>query len=161
MGLSASSDSFCRKSDRVFQGLPVVKLVDDLLIKGRSKNDAVKKLGKVLKTCRKNGVVISPKKMESGTTVKFCSFQLAVRNGKTINRGRSRQVDALRKMRTPESKQEVRQFLGMCAQLAAWSPDFSHTTTHLRALTEKDRPFVWSKESDSEFEALKQKLRQP
>ena len=32
MGLLASSDSFCRRSDRVFQGLPVVKLVDDLLV---------------------------------------------------------------------------------------------------------------------------------
>ena len=52
MGLSASSDSFCRRSDRVFQGLPVIKLVDDLLVEGRSKGDAVKKLGKVLKACR-------------------------------------------------------------------------------------------------------------
>ena len=150
MGLSASSDSFCRRSDRVFQGLPVVKLVDDLLVEGRNKNNAVRKLGKVLKACRKNGVVISPKKMESGT-VKFCGFQLVVKNGKPSIEADPDKCDALRKMRTPENEQEVRQFLGMCAQLAAWSPDFTHTTTHLRAPTEKDRAFVWSTESDSEF----------
>ena len=161
MGLSASSDSFCRRSDRVFQGLPVVKLVDDLLVEGRSKDDAVKKLGRVLKTCHKNGVVISPNKMESGTVVKFCGFQLAVRDGKPSIEADPDKCDALRKMRTPENKQEVRQFLGMCAQLAAWSPDFTHTTTHLRALTEKDRAFVWSSESDSEFETLKQNLGNP
>ena len=99
-----------------------------MLVEGRSKNDAVRKLGKVLKACQKNGVVISPNKMESGTMVKFCSFQLAVRNGKPSIEADPDKCDALRKMRTPESKQEVRQFLGMCAQLAAWSPDFSHTT---------------------------------
>ena len=92
MGLSASSDSFCRRSDRVFQGLPVVKLVNDLLVEGRSKQDAVRKLGKVLKACHWNGVVISPKKMESGTVVKFCGFQLAVRDGKSFNRSRPREV---------------------------------------------------------------------
>ena len=47
----------------------------------------------------------------------------------------------------------------MCT--TAWSPDFTHTTTHLRALTEKDRAFVWSSESDSEFETLKQNLGNP
>ena len=99
----------------------------------------MKKLGKVLKACRKSGVVISPKKMESGTVVKFCGFQLAVRDGKPSIEADPGKCDALRKMRTPENKQEVRQFLGMCAQLAAWSPDFTHMTTHLRALTENDR----------------------
>ena len=139
----------------------MVKLVDDLLVEGRSKEDAVRKLGKVLKACRRSGVVISPKKMESGTVVKFCGFQLAVRDGKQSIQADPEKCDALRKMRTPENKQEVRQFLGMCAQLAAWSPDFTHTTTHLRALTEKDREFSWSSESDQEFETLKQNLGNP
>ena len=97
-----------RGDTREQHGLPVVKLVDDLLVKGRSKNNAVKKLGRVLKACRKDGVVISPKKMESGTTVKFCGFQLAVRNGKPSIEADPEKCDALRKMRTPESKQEVR-----------------------------------------------------
>ena len=122
-----------------------------MLVEGRSKDDAVKKLGKVLKACRKSGIMISPKKMESGTVVKFCGFQLAVRDGKPSIEADPGKCDALRKMKTPENKQEVRQFLGMCAQLAAWSPDFTHMTTHLRALTEKDRAFTWSSESDSEF----------
>ena len=87
MGLSASSDSFCRRSDRVFQGLPVVKLVDDLLVKGRSKNDAVKKLGKVLKACRKNGVVISPKKMESRNNGEILRLSTGGEERQTINLG--------------------------------------------------------------------------
>ena len=139
----------------------MVKLVDDLLIEGRSKEDAVKKLGKLLKACHRSGVIISPKKMESGTVVKFCGFQLVVRNGKPSIEADPEKCDTLRKMRTPENKQEVRQFLGMCAQLAAWSPDFTHSTTHLRALTEKERVFSWSSESDKEFETLKQNLGNP
>ena len=105
MGLSTNSDSFCRRSDRVFQGLPILKLVDDLLIEGHDKAGAVRKLGKVLKACRRNGVVISPKKMECGTTVKSCGFQLRVKDRKPTIEADPEKCDALRKMRTPERKQ--------------------------------------------------------
>ena len=108
MGLSVSSDSFCRRSDRVFQGLPILKLVDELLIEGRDKAEAVRKLGKVLKASQRNGVVISPKKMESWTSVKFCGFQLGVKDGKPTIEADPEKCDALRKMRTLENKQEVR-----------------------------------------------------
>ena len=93
--------------------------------------------------------------------VKFCGFQLVVRDGKPLIEADPEKCDTLRKMRTPENKQEVRQFLEMCAQLAAWSPDFTHSTTHLRALTEKERVLTLSSESNKEFKTLKQNLGNP
>ena len=161
MGLSASLDSFCRRSDRVFQDLPVDKLIDNLLIQGHDKADAVRKLGKVLKACRRNGVIISLKKVESGTSIKFCGFQLRVKDGKPTIEADPGKCDALRKMRMPQSKQEARQFLGMCTQLEAWSPDFSHSTKNLRMLTEKDRIFTWTSAHNREFKALRKNLGNP
>ena len=55
----------------------------------------------------------------------------------------------------------MRQFLGMCAQLAAWSPDFSLSTKNLRTLTEKDRIFIGSSEQDKEFKTLRKNLGNP
>ena len=81
-----------------------------------------------------------------------------MKDGKPTIEADPEKCDALRKMRTPESKQEVRQFLGMCAQLAAWSPDFSHSTKNLRTLTEKDRVFTWSPEHNKEFKILRKNL---
>ena len=47
------------------------------------------------------------------------------------------------------------------AQLAAWSPDFSHSTKNLRTLTEKDKIFTWSSEHDKEFKILRKNLGNP
>ena len=46
----------------------------------------------------------------------------------------------------------------MCAQLAEWSPDFSHLTKNLRTLTKKDRVFTWTTEHDKEFKILRKNL---
>ena len=54
MGLSCSSDEWCRRSDEALAGLPgVLKLVDDILVQAPTKEILYSRLNDVLYRCEK------------------------------------------------------------------------------------------------------------
>jgi hypothetical protein len=57
--------------------------------------------------------------------------------------------------RAPQSKEEVRSFLGLVNFSARFIPNFSSITGPLRELTKKDSIFSWSQEHQTAFEKLK------
>ena len=66
MGLSSSSDEFCRRSDAVFAGLPGIrKLVDDILVEGKDLEDLKNKIEAILLRCREAGFILSKKNSKS------------------------------------------------------------------------------------------------
>ena len=72
MGLSASSDEWCRRSDVIVESLPFAKkIVDDVLIWAPTLDDLKHRVLKVLERCRQNNITISERKFEFGTSVKF------------------------------------------------------------------------------------------
>ena len=75
MGLNASSDEWCRRSDEVIKGIrKTQKIVDDILICGDTMDELLDTIRQVLKNCREQNIVISEKKFAIGTTVKFAGF---------------------------------------------------------------------------------------
>ena len=75
MGLSCSSDEFCRRSDEVIRDLPGVrKLVDDILIQAPSLEVLKNRISELLKRCRTHHFTLSQKKFEIGRTVNFAGF---------------------------------------------------------------------------------------
>jgi hypothetical protein len=53
MGLNASSDEFCRRTDEALAGVDgVVKVVDDILVQAEDYNQLEERLEQVLERCR-------------------------------------------------------------------------------------------------------------
>ena len=77
MGLSASSDHFCRLSDQVVAGLKgIYKLVDDLLITGSTFEELMENARAVLLRCREYNMHLNRKKIQIGNSVTFAGFQV-------------------------------------------------------------------------------------
>ena len=52
MGLNASSDEWCRRSDEAIHGIPgTQKIVDDILVCGKTKGELLERLQLVLEGC--------------------------------------------------------------------------------------------------------------
>ena len=72
MGLSCSSDEFCRRSDEVVEGLPGVrKLVDDILIQAPDLNTLNHRIEQLIARCKKHNFTLSRRKLEIGHSVEF------------------------------------------------------------------------------------------
>ena len=155
MGLSSSSDEFCRRSDAVFADLPGVrKLVDDILVEGGDLDDLNQKLKTILHHCRRHGFILSSKKFEIGAEVDFAGFTISA----TGVRPCRRRLEAIADFPVPENITHLRSFLGLCNQLAIFLPDLASLAAPLRGLLKKNVSFCWLPEHTLAFENLKVNL---
>ena len=67
-------------------------------------------------------------------------------------------VKAVKESKRPESKTEVRSFLGMIGYLSKFIPKFSSLTAPLRKLTHKDTKYRWGDEEEKAFDELKESI---
>ena len=122
MGLSASSDEWCRRSDQVIEGLEgVQKIVDDILVSAPTIETLNDRIRQVLDRCIEKNVVISLKKFQVSHRVKFAGHIISS-EGVAPDPER---LKAIRDFRAPSSIREVRAFLGLVNQLASFHPDLS------------------------------------
>ena len=72
MGLNASGDEWCYRSDVALQGLEgVSKLVDDILIQANTQDVLLVRMRSVLNRCRQYGLFISDRKLQYGSSVRY------------------------------------------------------------------------------------------
>ena len=72
MGLSSSSDEWCRHSDRVVEGFPwCKKIVDDILIWASTMSELDYRISQVVQRCRDLHITLSKSKFQIDTTLKF------------------------------------------------------------------------------------------
>ncbi|BHF62235.1 hypothetical protein SprV_0200521600 [Sparganum proliferum] len=62
---------------------------------------------------------------------------------------------------TPKTSQEVRSFLGLASYYRKFVRGFAGIAAPLHRLTEKSRPFLWTKECEAAFDQLKRALTSP
>lgn len=67
-------------------------------------------------------------------------------------------VEALLQIPQPKSVTEVRRLIGVASWYRRFVPNFSTLTAPLCALLRKNQPFVWSRECETSFKALKEHL---
>ena len=120
MGLNASSDEFCRRTDWALQGLNgVLKLVDDIIVFAPSIEILKTRLNAVIERCQTNNIILSKKKFEIGKQVTFAGFIIS--DGGI--RPDPKKTDAIRNFRRPVNVADIRSFLGLCNQLGMFEPD--------------------------------------
>ena len=72
MGLNASSDEWCSRSDVVIEGLPWTrKIVDDILVWAETEEELMERTRIILSMCKEHNITISRKKLELGTELGF------------------------------------------------------------------------------------------
>jgi hypothetical protein len=81
MGLNASGDEFCMRSDHALEGLKgVSKLVDDILVEADSITQLDERLRALLSRCRKHMIRLSLSKLQIGHEVSFAGHLIG-KNG--------------------------------------------------------------------------------
>ena len=155
MGLNASSDEWCRRSDEAIQGIPgCQKIVDDILIAAKTKEELFDRIKLVLEGCRKNGVTISRKKFRIGSEIKFAGF-IVNEAGVKPN---PEKIEGIKNFPRPTNVSELKSFLGMVGQLDMFIPDLNHVKQPLHDLTKKNIVWRWLDVHQSAFDKTKEIL---
>ena len=158
MGLSASSDEWCARSDAALAGLPgVQKLVDDILVSAPNASILHQRIEAVLEKCREHGLLLSKRKFQVGHTVSFAGHVISHAGVKPD----PEKLSAIATFPAPTNISELRSFLGLANQLGHFLPDLAHSTAPLRGLLRKSNAFLWLPEHSDAFEATKKLLLSP
>ena len=154
MGLTSSSDEFCRRSDEALSGLPMKKIVDDILSHGKSLEDLKDKIVQIVKRCKDKKITLSRSKFKIGKQIKYAGYIVSERGVEAD----PEKTAAITKFRKPECQKDVRSFLGLANQLGSFSPNLAKVSEPLRQLTRKGIKFVWDESHDKAFEDMKNVL---
>ena len=158
MGLSSSSDEWCKRSDKALAGIPgVQKLVDDILVEGTHYDDLLMKVEKVLKRCLDKNITISSDKIEIGESVTFAGYKVP-KEGVVP---KEKRIQAITDFPVPKTRKDLKSFLGLAETLAHFVPDLSQNTDPMRQLLRKNVPWLWTPDMDKAFEATKKLLTGP
>ena len=158
MGLNASSDEWCRRSDEVIRGMKgVLKIVDDIIVFAPTKEELYKRLRSVLANCRKHNITMSNDKLEIGEEVKIAGFCISSQGVKPD----PKKVEAIAEFPKPTDLTSLRSFLGLVNQFGTFAPDIAHMTESLRSLLRKDIAFTWLADHDEAFLKIKEILTSP
>ena len=155
MGLSCSSDEFCRRSDEVMVGLPGCrKLVDDILVQAPTIDILLNRIRALLKRCKEKGPTLSRKKFEMGECVSFAGFTISHRG---IFPQKSK-LEAIEKFPAPENLSQSRSFFGMINQLNSFYPDLTNIASPLHSLLKGKVAYTWLTEHNEAFMKVKEYL---
>ena len=70
MGLASSGDEFCKRANQALACIPrLFKLVDDILLQGRTKKEIVERVEAVFHCCLENKITLSNSKYQVGQNV--------------------------------------------------------------------------------------------
>ena len=152
MGLNASGDEFCKRTDEILEGAEgVLKLVDDILVCGDDYDQLLQRVKEVLRRCDEANVTLSKKKFEIGEQVTFCGFDVS-RHGHKPTKERT---DAIEKFPTPTNVTGVRSFLGLANGLAHFVPDYAQVCDPLYHLLKKQTVWRWGEPQNDAFLKVK------
>lgn len=161
-GLQGAPATFQRMVDRLLNGLSNFSdgYIDDVIVFSATWGEHLSHLRQVFERIRQAGLTARAKKCQFGTST--CLYL-----GHIIGGGRVRpdtaKVIAIREFPTPQSKKDVRSFLGITGYYRKFIPDYSSIAAPLSDLTKKKSPnrVLWSSECDIAFNKLKAALCSP
>ena len=155
-GNSSISEHYNRRMDECFTGIDgVQRVVDDVIIYSKSKEEHVVKVRVFLARCRERGVALNPAKTQhQQKRVKFAGFIVA-ENGYIPDPALT---CAIADFSTPQSLTELLSFSGQANQVAPFSEDTAEYLEPLRPLLSTKRTFIWDGYDQVAFEKARAAL---
>ena len=148
-GAKSSQDLFDEAMFRIFGDIPkCLNQRDDILIGGCTLEDHNKTLEAVLQRAKDFGITFNKEKYLFGVSeLEFYGYRFSSEGLKPTED----KVKAVKDCKPPQSRDEVKSFLGMIGYLSKFIPRYAVLTAPLRRLTGHDVPFSWGPEEDAAF----------
>ena len=157
-GLANAPATFSRLMEMVLRGLNwerCLVYLDDIIVFGKSFDEALKNLALVFELLRQAGLRLKPSKCSLfQSSVKFLGH-IVSSEGVSCDPDK---ISCVRDWETPRCLTEVRSFVGFASYYRRFIPDFAKIASPLTKLTEKNSRFNWTEECAEVFDTLKQKL---
>jgi len=162
MGLSVSPSVFMYFITKVMDQLEdkrvFLAIMDDILVNSK-KNEHMAHLESLFKILIKNGLKISPKKVQLfKQEVTYMGTKLSYKRGHPTLQPTTSKIDAINKITHLETITDVRGFCGMVNFLAPFIKDLQRLLIPIYNLQRKNVPFEWTDECQSAFDEIKKRL---
>lgn len=153
-GVNCAPELFQKTLDNLLSGIEnVVIFIDDILVWGETEEIHDKKLNAVLERLKSFDVLLNSQKCKyKQRKVRFLGYDLSEKGIEPTNE----KIAAVQRFRTPETKEEVRSFLGLVTFVGRFIPDLSTLNEPLRRLIRKDKTFSWGEEQQAAFVKIKE-----
>ncbi|KAL0148983.1 hypothetical protein M9458_055787 [Cirrhinus mrigala] len=116
---------------------PAAAYLDDVVVHSEAWEDHLDRLRRVLSELRRAGLTANPRKCHLAMSeAKYLGFQV----GRGLIRPQEKKVDAILTAPKPETKSQVRAFLGLAGYYRCFIPNFSSLAAPLTDLTRKGQP---------------------
>jgi len=157
-GLCNAPATFKRLMERILQGL-VTKIclvyLDDVIVFRKTFEEMAENLEEIFIRFPKANLRINPKKCNLfGRQVKYLGHVITA-NGISTD---PEKTNAVEEWPVPQSKKQVRSFLGFCSYYRKFVKNFSIIAKPLFVLTENQVKFLWTEQCQQAFDKLKQTL---
>ncbi|XP_055681809.1 uncharacterized protein K02A2.6-like [Lutzomyia longipalpis] len=152
-GISCAPEIFQKVMEQILCGCHnAMNYIDDIIVFGVSLEDHDKALNKVLATLKENDVLLNQSKCIFRVyQIQFLGHVLSEKGIRPMES----KVEAVQKFRSPETKEEVRSFLGLITYVSRFLPDCATATFPLRQLMCSSDPFIWKEIHQEAFDKLK------
>jgi RNase H-like domain found in reverse transcriptase/Reverse transcriptase (RNA-dependent DNA polymerase) len=154
-GLNAAPEIFQKRITTMLQGLEgVIAFVDDIVVSGRNDEEHDARLKLLLQRLEENNATLNEKKCLYGQSeIEILGFLV---DGKGIRPAESK-VRAIKDFREPETKEEVRSFLGLVQFVGHFIPNLATKTEPLRKMIRQEVT-QFGEEQRTAFNALRLEL---
>ena len=152
-GLNVSQDIFQMKVDEVYEGCKgVIGIADDINVHSAGETQHDYNLHETMERSRKSNVSLNYDKIFlKRDSIKFFG-NIYTKDGVKPDPDK---VAAINKLREPETKSELKTFLGMVNYLQQFIPNLSQHTAPLRAIEKKGNDFYWDANLQNCFDNIK------
>ena len=157
-GLTNAPATFERLMERVLNGLQwerCLVYLDDIIVYGKSFDEASNNLQLVFDRIREAGLTLKPKKCNLFQEKVSFLGHIVTADGVHCE---PEKIEAVKNWEVPKTVTGVRSFLGFANYYRRFVKSFAHIASPLTNLTKKDQPFKWTKECQNAFDTLKTRL---
>ena len=133
----------------------IANIADDFGIAGMDQQDHDNKLIALMDRAKECGLSFNSAKCDiSKTEIRFFGNKYT----KEGLRPDPNKVNDIRKMPSPQNKEDLHKIIGLMTYLSSFIPNFSKKCEPLRNLLKKDVPFTWEADHEHHLNALKEEL---
>lgn len=152
-GVNCAPELFQKIMEWILSGCEnTINYIDDIVVFGRTEEAHDMELSKVLRVLKKQGVLLNSQKcIFKKQKISFMGHSLSAAGIEPS----TDKVDAIRRFRAPETKEELRSFLGLVTFVARFIPDLATITAPLRELQKKTVKFLWTNSCEKTFQKIK------
>ena len=154
--MKPSGDYFNFVTDKTISKIEgLQKSVDDVLAQGRDNPDIEDKLDRFFAKCKEYNVILSPKKFQASTLIKYGGFIIQSEGQKVEILPDTEQLVKIRDFPVPKAKKKVQEFCGIVCVLDRWTNKTAAHATVLNKLMCKNTAFLWTDECQEQFDKVK------